>query len=63
MKRGDIVTIYEDPITCQKPEAKAKLVMKHFDMNDNCEYWTVKFIDDKYGGKYERIIKRTTEKE
>lgn len=46
MKPKDIVTIYEDPITQQKPEGKAQLIHKELDLGDGLEYWVVKFPED-----------------
>lgn len=54
MKPGDIVMIYEDPIACQYPEGKAKLlqIVKPAQEGDNpqLEYWIVQFLHG-----YERI--------
>lgn len=43
MKKGDIVKIYEDPVTEYFPEGKAKLIKK---IGETCsaEYWIVSFI-------------------
>ena len=57
MDKGDIVTIYEDPITCQKPEGDAILVTK-IDENANSETWKVHFRGDEIGTNYERTIKK-----
>jgi hypothetical protein len=45
MKKGDIVTIYEDPITQEKPEGEAQLIVKE-NVSDELQYWKVKFLDD-----------------
>jgi hypothetical protein len=45
MKRGDIVEIFEDPITCEKSEGMAKLVRLDIREEDQ-EYWQVRFLDD-----------------
>lgn len=46
MENGNIITIYEDPVTMQKIEGKAKL-LKQLHCNDpSLEYWTVLFIND-----------------
>jgi hypothetical protein len=44
MNKGDIVTIYEDPLTEKKAEGKAKLIRPILSESDNdLEYWEVKF--------------------
>lgn len=49
MKKGQIVIIYEDPITCQRREGEAKLVSQmRGDTGDGLELWEVKFINDGY---------------
>jgi len=51
MRKGDIVQIYGDPITKQKPEGQAKLI-KHIYYGENnlakIERWKVKFLHDGY---------------
>ncbi len=42
LKKGDIVKIYQDPVTCKRLEGDAKLLKKHFTVN----FWKVKFISD-----------------
>jgi len=54
MKKGDVVMIYWDPITEQKPEGKAKL-LKLLDSAGGVQYWKVKFLAD--GMVTERTIK------
>jgi len=56
MKSGDIVKIYEDPVTKQKLEGEAKL--NHFiaKIGLNIERWQVIFIDDKYKMSVGRFI-------
>lgn len=66
MKKGDIVTIYEDPITCEKSEGSAKLVKyhrgdRHFSRDWHLEDWTVEFVDEP-GSRFERAIKVSHEK-
>jgi len=62
MKVGDIVTIYEDPITCEHPEGKAKLIsfvkndIRH---EDELSLWYVQFPDDLT--EYQRWIKQKGE--
>ena len=55
MKVHDTVTIYEDPITQQKPEGKAILLHKVFDCPDGLERWKVCFSGED-GAVYERTI-------
>jgi hypothetical protein len=45
LSKGQVVTIYEDPITQQRPEGKATLIKFHFAQWDQ-EYWTVRFQED-----------------
>ncbi len=57
MKKHDKVVIYQDPITCQKPEGKAVLLHKiDIDMGEGLERWKVCF-EGEDGGVYERTIK------
>jgi len=44
-QKGDIVMVYEDPVTEQKPEGKAELLKLIIPGTDQ-EYWKVRFIDD-----------------
>ena len=53
------VMIYEDPITCQKPEGKACLLHKVGDLGDGFERWKVCFAGED-GGVYVRNIKSNT---
>ena len=46
MKVGQIVTIYEDPITETRPEGEAELVTLEDTYNDGLESWLVKFLDE-----------------
>jgi hypothetical protein len=47
MKTGDVVMIYEDPITKQKPEGAATLAEQvREDDGDGLSMWAVKFIDE-----------------
>lgn len=55
MKQGDVVMIYEDPITKQQPEGKARLREK-LAHNSNREYWVVRFVGD--GSVVGRWIKK-----
>jgi hypothetical protein len=45
MQKGDVVMIYEDPITEQKPEGKAEL-LKKVGGDEEVEQWIVRFLDD-----------------
>ncbi len=56
MKVHEIVTIYEDPITQQKPEGKACLLHKVLNLSDGLERWKVCF-EGEDGAIYERTIK------
>jgi hypothetical protein len=57
MKQGETVTIYEDPITCQKSEGKAKLVRRIM-VDGDLEYWEVESL----GEHFRRWIKKETSK-
>ncbi len=59
MKVGDIVTVYEDPITRMKPEGKARLVEKIRGVRlwfTPLERWKVRFLSDEDGEAFEREI-------
>lgn len=56
MKIGDIVEIFEDPVTCKKSEGKARLLRLHKD-DFELQYWRVQFLADK-GSQYNRWIKK-----
>ena len=47
MKQGDVVMIYDDPITKKKREGNATLIEKLTE-DTSQEYWQVRFIDDGY---------------
>ena len=53
-----VATIYHDPLTRLKPEGSATLVRFEFEMLDNCEYWTVRFVGDRYDEVCERIVNK-----
>jgi len=62
MKKGDIVEIYEHPLSKIKPEGKARLVRKIQTCTDGInpngmEIWRVRFLDD--GCYCSRAIKVT----
>jgi len=46
MKKGDIVEVYEQPLTQTKSEGKAKLVSFIRLLDIGVELWRVKFIND-----------------
>ena len=49
LKRRQVVMVYEDPITCQKPEGRARLYeFQREDTGDGLEMWVVTFLDDGY---------------
>ena len=58
MKKGDVVMIYQDPLTQEKEEGQARLIRCVGDQNDGCctEYWQVKFLGDGY--VVHRMVKR-----
>lgn len=60
MKKGDIVMVYQDPLTQNKPEGKAKLLHlwdnRDFYKGTRFEVWEVQFQDED-GRKCERVIK------
>jgi len=43
---GDIVTIYEDPLTCTKVEGKARL-LEFLQEDEDRQYWRVEFVKDR----------------
>ena len=51
MKKGDVVMVYSDPVTEQKPEGKAELLKfisddGQLDEEWSLQTWKVKFLDD-----------------
>lgn len=47
MKKGEIVTIYHDPLTRTKPEGQAELLTKVSEnKNLKREFWEVRFLSD-----------------
>ena len=56
LKKGQVVTVYEDPVTCKRPEGKAKLLFRWAINGDGSELWDVIFVDDKGAGAFNRII-------
>lgn len=57
MKAGEVVMIYEDPLTMQKPEGKAKLI-KRVRENESAELWTVAFLSEDESTEYLRWLKK-----
>ena len=55
MKKGEIVTIYEDPLTEKKMEGKARLV-EEIVSDPPLESWYVRFIGEE-SDEYVRWIK------
>lgn len=47
MKPGDTVTIYEDPLTCEKEEGEAELIEMISETRAK-EFWHVRFISDNW---------------
>ena len=57
MKKGDVVMIYEDPVTCKVLEGKAKLVKDiSYTYRTGFERWEVNFVNDPEGAVVERMI-------
>ena len=47
LKKGQVVKIYEDPISCTKCEGYATLIsFLKSDSINGCEYWGVRFLLD-----------------
>jgi len=44
---GEQVTIYQDPITCTKPEGTAFLI-ERLKQDTDTEYWRVRFVPDNF---------------
>ncbi|MGH7774654.1 MAG: hypothetical protein ACREQA_20715 [Candidatus Binatia bacterium] len=55
MKPGHVVTIYEDPFTCQVPEGRAILVKHLYGGTMGATLWRVRFMGE--SDEYERWIK------
>jgi hypothetical protein len=60
MKAGDVVLVYEDPVTEQTPEGKARLVKPvkgEWGVSEgrNLTRWAVRFLDEP-GRTFERFI-------
>lgn len=49
MEKGDIVTVYSDPITQKNPEGEAKLLTLLQEIKPNhLAYWQVRFLSDNF---------------
>ena len=56
---GQVVNVYEDPVTCNKFEGKAKLLVCYNHVGwDNLSSWLVRFTKD--GSRVIRKINHTT---
>ena len=56
-KPDDIVTIFADHLTLEKPEGQAVLIERGLDQGE-CEMWTVRFVEDQNEHEYTRLIKK-----
>jgi rubrerythrin len=54
LKPGDVVMIYEDPVTKAKPEGRAKLLKLIRTEEEDMQFWQVEFIEG--GEKVERWV-------
>jgi len=54
LKAGEIVTLYQDPVTCTKFDANAELV-QFIGREDTLERWLVELLDES-GGVVERWL-------
>ena len=61
MKKGDIVEIYEQPLTETKSEGEAKVISFIRQLHVEVEFWRVKFISD--GAIVSRAIKVKKDKQ
>jgi hypothetical protein len=59
MKPGEIVQIYTNPLTLEKPEGHARLITQTDSPVVELEKWTVEFMDLP-GNYFTRYIKPTT---
>jgi hypothetical protein len=58
LRKGQVITIYEDPLTETKPEGKAQLISPiDQSVPDAMERWLVQFLDDDFHSPVERLIK------
>lgn len=58
LKRGQVLTIYEDPLTETKPEGRAQLMsLIETVPHDGTERWIVQFLGDDFQNPVPRLIK------
>ena len=55
MRPGNVVDIFEDPVTCTRREGAARLV-RLIKKTEKAEYWKVHFLADPEDVTYERWI-------
>ena len=56
MKQGDVVEVYQKPMTAELFEGKAKLIEEYRpDFGDGLSIWIVEFLDEP-GATYTRTI-------
>ena len=55
--KGQIVVIYEDPLTEEKIEGQAKLLKRVKTITEGTERWHVNFLADNVGDVFIRTIK------
>ena len=56
LKKGDVVTIYEDPSTRAKVEGEARVVRHVETLEPGIEMYLVHFVGDEPGQNVERIV-------
>jgi hypothetical protein len=57
LRKGQVVMVYEDPVTETRPEGKAQLLDLIEKYTDGIEHWWVQFLDDDFHNPVERNIK------
>jgi hypothetical protein len=63
LKAGMTITVYQDPITRQKPEGEAKLLREYRpDEGDGLSMWVVEFVGEP-GSRYVRTISTTAQEQ
>jgi len=55
MRKGEVVDIFEDPVSCLRREGRAKLI-KLIRKDEDREFWEVHFLTDPSGDTYQRWI-------
>ena len=48
LKKGYIIKVYHDPVTCQNLEGPAKLLKDLGTRGFKQQYWEVQFLDDEF---------------